>query len=291
MHAARGHEGHRHRHVTAELRALRYEQREDVALVTFGRPDRLNAWTARMASEYRWALERANDDPAVGAIVVTGDGRGFCAGADVKALSVLAAGDDYRADDGDLRDVAKDRVRAPDFDHDFSWPLALDKPVVAAVNGPAAGVGFVLACFCDVRFASESAVFTTSFARLGLPAEHGVSWMLPRLIGAGRAADLLLSSRRVGAAEALAIGLVSRVVPDAALVDDTVAYAQRMATELAPSSLATIKRQLWADGNQRLDAAATAAEALLPEMLASPEFAEGAAALAEKRRPRFPRGS
>ena len=279
----------------SELRALRYEQRDAVALVTLSRPERLNAWTARMASEYRWALETADDDPSVGAIVVTGDGRGFCAGADVKALSDLAGGDDYRADAGDLRGAndlraaAGDRVVAPDFAHDFSWPLGLGTPVVAAVNGPVAGVGFVLACYCDIRFAAESTVFTTSFARLGLPAEHGVSWMLSRLIGAGRAADLLLSSRRVDAGEALAIGLVSRVVPDASLVEHAIAYAQRMASELAPTSLATIKRQLWSDTNQTLDAAATEAEALLPKMLASPEFAEGAAALAEKRPPRFTR--
>ncbi|HVE94868.1 MAG TPA: enoyl-CoA hydratase-related protein [Acidimicrobiales bacterium] len=277
--------------MTSDLRALRYEQRDAVALVTLSRPDRLNAWTARMASEYRWALEHANADPSVGVIVVTGDGRGFCAGADVKALSVLAAGDDYRADDGTLLGVVAEHPTAPDFDHAFSWPLALDKPVIAAINGPVAGVGFVLACFCDIRFASDSAVFTTSFARLGLPAEHGVSWILSRLVGAGRAADLLLSSRRVDAAEALAIGLVSRVVPDASLVNEAVEYAQRMATELAPTSLATIKRQLWSDANQSLDHAATAAEALLPEMLASPEFAEGAAALAEKRPPRFHRGA
>jgi enoyl-CoA hydratase/carnithine racemase len=147
----------------------------------------------------------------------------------------------------------------------------------------------VLACFCDIRFAADTAVFTTSFARLGLPAEHGMSWILPRLIGAGRAADLLLSSRRVDAAEALALGLVNRVVPGNALLAETLEYAERLATELAPTSLTTIKRQLWSDLTRGLDAAATHAEGLMAPMLASPEFAEGAAALAEKRPPKFQR--
>ena len=250
-----------------------------------------------MASEYRWALGRADSDPDVGAVVVTGAGRGFCAGADVKALTVLADGDAYRADSGELEPAGADAAipadadaaMPADFEHDFSWPLGLSKPVIAAVNGPAAGVGFVLACFADIRFASDTAVFTTSFARLGLPAEHAVSWMLPRLVGAGRAADLLLSSRRVDAAEALAIGLVSRVLPIADLVAETVAYAARMASELAPTSLAAIKRQLWSDLNRGLDASARHAEHLLPSMLKSEEFAEGATALAEKRPPKFER--
>lgn len=279
-----------------DLRATTYSIADGVGLVTLNRPDRLNAWTVRMEAEYRFVLEEADRDPAVRVIVVTGAGRGFCAGADYRALDQLAGGAEYGAvpgrddtvtDDAGTPDLRPPTAVRPDFAHIHTWPLGLSKPVIAAVNGPAAGVGFVVMCFADIRFAAAGAKLTTSFARLGLPAEHGVSWILPRLIGAGRAADLLFSSRIVLAEEAAEMGLVSRVVAPDRLLSETLDYARRMAEECSPSSLRALKRQLWADV---LGDLATAAHASVDDMLLmirEPDFAEGVAAFQARRPPRF----
>lgn len=271
-----------------ELKVTTYAVEDGVAVVTLNRPERLNAWTARMEHEYRNLLERAEGDPDVRAIVVTGAGRGFCAGADFDALDGLTKGKPYAAAaGGDQAERGADARRA-DFAHTFSFPLGLRKPVIAAVNGPAAGVGFVLMCFADIRFAAAGAKLTTAFSRLGLPAEHGVSWVLPRLVGPARAADLLFSSRIVLAEEAAAMGLVNEVLPADEVLAHSVAYARRLATEVSPSSLAVIKAQLWADQIDSLDDAASRAEDLLRTMLREPDFAEGVAAFTGKRPPVFP---
>ena len=196
-----------------ELKVVRYEVADRVATITLNRPDRLNAWTGRMHHEYRSAMAEADADPEVRAVVVTGAGRGFCAGADARALDGHVAKGAY--DSGVVDDELPRPgygVR-PEFDHAFAFHFGLTVPVIAAVNGPAAGVGLVLACFADIRFAAAGAKLTTSAPRLGLPAEYGLSWVLPRLVGAGHAADLLLSSRIVLAEEAEGMGLVNRVLP------------------------------------------------------------------------------
>jgi enoyl-CoA hydratase/carnithine racemase len=264
---------------------VRYEVAERVATVTLNRPHRLNAWTGRMDAELREALAGAEADDEVRAIVLTGAGRGFCAGADSKALDRHAAGG---YDSGLPPEPATPGhgVR-PDFDHPYAYLLGIPKPVIAAVNGPAAGVGLVLACFCDIRFAAEGAKLTTSNARLGLPAEYGLSWLLPRLVGAGRAAELLFSSRIVLAEEAERMGLVNRVLPPDRLLPEAQAFARTLATEISPSSLRESKRQLWSDLLRPLDEAMRDATALLDRMVAEPDFAEGAAALSERRPPRF----
>src|SRR5260221_4756090 len=180
-----------------ELKVTTYEVDQGVALVTLIRPDRINAWSVRMETEYRWCLETADADPGVRVIVVTGAGRGFCAGADMRALDDMADAGAYPegvepSAEASATPAARGRVvERPDFAHIHTFVLGLRKPVIAAVNGAAAGVGFVLACYADIRFAAEGAKLTTSFGRLGLPAEHGVSWVLSRLIGPGHAADLL----------------------------------------------------------------------------------------------------
>jgi len=268
-----------------DLNVIRYEVTDRVALVTLNRPDRLNSWTNRMEAEYRWCLAAADADPEVRVIVVTGAGRGFCAGADMAALDGYAAGAPYDLTSTDAAE-APDDVR-PDWTGSFSYTLGLAKPVIAALNGAAAGIGFVLACFADIRFAAAGAKLTTSFARLGLPAEHGVSWILPRLVGAGRAADLLYSSRVVLAEEAERIGLVNRVLPPDELLPTTIDYARTMAAEVAPSSLLTLKRQLWGDLLDPLAASWQLANGRMIEMLRTPDFAEGLAAFQEKRPPRF----
>jgi enoyl-CoA hydratase/carnithine racemase len=266
---------------------VRSEVAEGVATVILDRPDRLNAWTGRMELEYRAAIAAAEDDPAVRVIVVTGAGRGFCAGADTAALDGMAGTGEYDA--GHTEEPARPGWGVqPDFDHTFSFHHGLTKPVLAAVNGPAAGVGFVLACFCDLRYAAAGAKLTTSFGRLGLPAEHGVSWVLPRLVGTARAAELLFTSRVVLAEEAAAVGLVNAVLPPDELLPETLRVARTMAREISPASLRVLKRQLYADLVGGLDAAASFAEEAMVRMVGEPDFAEGVAALTERRPPRFP---
>lgn len=269
-----------------ELKVIRYETDDGVGLITLDRPDRLNAWTGRMHTEYRWALAQAEADPAVRVAVVTGAGGGFCAGADSRALEGHVARGGYDAGVDDT--IARPGYGADEqFDENFAYHFGLSVPVIAAVNGAAAGVGLVLACFADIRFAASGAKLTTSFGRLGLPAEYGISWILPRLVGAGRAADLMLSSRIVLAEEAFAMGLINRVVEPDRLLPETMDYAHAMATEIAPSTLRTAKRQLWIDYHRGVGAAVAESERLLDEMTRSADFTEGVAALTEKRPPRF----
>lgn len=271
-----------------ELTNVLYEVRSGVGLITLNRPDRLNAWTGRMGQEMRWCFSQADADADVRTIVLTGAGRGFCAGADFKALDKMTGTGEYDAGVPSEGAVALPAGGRPDFEHEYSFMLGLRKPVVACVNGPAAGVGFVIMCFADVRFAAAGAKLTTSFGRLGLPAEHGVAWMLARLIGPARAADLLFSSRVVLAEEALEMGLVNFVHPGADVLDAALAYARRIASEISPKSLMTMKRQLWNDFFRNLDESAGESEQLIREMIAGPDFREGVAAHQEKRPPTFP---
>ena len=271
----------------ADLKVTRYEVRDRVATVTLDRPDRLNAWTGRMHTEYRALLARAAADRGVRVIVVTGAGRGFCAGADARALEGHVARGAYDAGLGD--DVASPGYGVrPEFDADFAYQFGIPKPIIAAINGPAAGVGLVLACYCDLRFAALGAKLTTSHGRLGLPAEYGLSWLLPRLVGVTRAADVLLSSRFVLAEEAERLGLVNRAVPPEELLPFTYEYARRLATEIAPSSLAATKLQLYRDLHGDAASAVDDAAARMAEMMKGADFAEGVAALVEKRPPAFP---
>ena len=270
-----------------DLKTIRYELDGPVALLTLDRPDRLNAWTGRMHTEYRWALQQAEDDAGVRVVVVTGAGRGFCAGADAQALSghVAKGGYDPGTDAATLSTPGYG-VR-PEFDHDFVFHFGLTKPVIAAINGPAAGVGLVLACYCDLRFAAAGAKLTTAHGRLNLPAEYGLSWLLPRLVGVGRAMELLLSSRVLLTEEACELGLVNRVFPAEELLPATIAYAHELATTVSRRSLAETKRQVWVDQLRDIGSSVAEAGALLDEMMGEPDFAEGVAALHEKRRPRF----
>jgi enoyl-CoA hydratase/carnithine racemase len=269
-----------------ELKATRYEVDDRVATITLARPRRLNAWTGRMHTEYRWSLLQAESDPAVRVVVVTGEGRGFCAGADAGALEGHVDKGGYDPGTGD--DLAEPGFGVrPEFDHDYAFHFGLTKPVIAAINGPAAGVGLVLACFCDLRFAADGAKLTTSHGRLNLPAEYGLSWVLPRLIGVGRALDLLLSSRVVLADEALAMGLVNRVWPGDELLARTYDYARVLAHEISPRSLAETKRQVWVDQHRDVGTSVDEARHLLEVMMTEPAFHEGVAALTEKRPPRF----
>lgn len=270
----------------ADLRVTRYEAVAAVATITLDRPDRLNSWTGRMHTEYRALLERAAKDPGVRVVVVTGAGRGFCAGADTRALDGHVERGGYDPGTGDDIATPGYGVR-PEFDAEFAYHFGVPKPVIAAVNGPAAGVGFALACYCDLRFAAAGAKLTTAHGRLGLPAEFGLSWLLPRLIGLTRAADLLLSSRVILAEEAYAMGLVNQVVPADELAQTTAAYARRLADEVSPASLAATKVQLYTDLHRDVASSVRDAGKRLEAMMQEPDFAEGVAARRERRAPRF----
>ena len=270
-----------------QLKATRYEVRHAIATITLHRPERMNAWTGRMHTEYRSLLSRAAADSSVRVIVVTGSGRSFCVGADAKALEGHVARGSY--DPGVDEDLERPGYGVrPEFDADFAYQFGIPKPIIAAINGPAAGVGLVLACYCDLRFAAAGVKLTTSHGRLGLPAEYGLSWLLPRLVGLGRATDILVSSRVVMSEEAATLGLVNQVTAADDLLGFTYDYAGRLATEIAPSSLAATKLQIYTDLHR--DAASSVADSnsRLDAMMRGPDFAEGVAALTERRPPRFP---
>lgn len=269
-----------------ELHTITYEVVDRVATITLNRPERLNAWTGRMHTEYRWAVAAAQDDQDVRVVVVTGAGRGFCAGADARALQGHAERGGY--DPGTPGDLATPGYGVhAGLDGDFRFHLGLRTPVIAAINGPAAGVGLVLACYCDVRFAAAGAKLTTAHGRLNLPPEYGLSWLLPRIVGLGRANDLLLTSRIVLAEEALEMGLVNRVVPADEVLGAATEYARSLAHDVAPRSLRETKRAVALDLFRDLGTSSQEAERLLDEMMGEPDFAEGASALLDRRPPRF----
>jgi len=269
-----------------ELKTIRYAVDDRVATITLDRPHRLNAWTGRMHTEYRWAIQQAQRDVDVRVVVVTGEGRGFCAGADAGALEGHAERGGY--DPGTPDDLATPGYGVHDsFDHDFAFHLGLRTPVIAAINGPAAGVGLVLACYCDLRFAAAGTKLTTAHGRLNLPAEYGLSWILPRIVGLGRANDLLLSSRVVLAEEALELGLVNRVAPGDEVLAEAQAYAHELAHGVARRSLAETKRAIALDQCRDLGTSVAESARLLDEMMGEADFAEGTRALVEKRPPQF----
>jgi enoyl-CoA hydratase/carnithine racemase len=248
---------------------------EGVALLTLNRPDRLNAWTGEMQVRYFDLLSQCAERDDVRAIVVTGAGRGFCAGADMQNLQALAGGGDGAQTTGSYDD------------RPITFPLSIPKPIIAGINGACAGLGFVVALMCDLRFAATGAKLTTAFSRRGLIAEHGISWMLPRLIGPARALDLLLSGRILLGEEAAEMGVVNRAVADEQLLDETMRYARTLAAESSPTSMATIKRQVYADYASELDEALAKANELMFASFARPDFAEGVQSFVERRPPRF----
>jgi enoyl-CoA hydratase/carnithine racemase len=269
-----------------EWKAVRYEPGEGVGLITLNRPHRNNAWTGRMAFEYRTALDLAEQDDGVGVIVLTGAGRHFCVGADHQALDRFTETGRYDAGIRDPLPQPGDPAH-PAHTTLFGFPMSVAKPIIAAVNGAAAGIGFVVACFADIRFGAAGAKWTPATSKLGLPAEHGISWILPRLIGYGRAAEWLFSSRAVVSEEAQSMGLVHAVHPPGEVLDAALAYARRLVDEAAPSSLQTTKRQLTSDLFRSLAESAEEAAALLEEMVGSDDYRQGVKALVENRPPGF----
>jgi enoyl-CoA hydratase/carnithine racemase len=253
-----------------------YEHRDPgIALLTLNRPERLNAWNGELATRYFELLDAAAADPEVKVIVVTGAGRGFCAGADMDTLQGIGAS----TGGGGAESAAGGR---PQY-HTTLVP----KPVIAAVNGACAGIGMVQALMCDIRFAAAGAKFTTAFSRRGLIAEYGMSWVLPRLVGTARALDLLYSGRVVLAEEAAQMGLVNEVVAPELLLDRTLEFASELATYASPTSMAVMKRQVYGDWNRGVVPATDDAIELMKASLRRPDFKEGVASFLQKRTPNF----
>jgi enoyl-CoA hydratase/carnithine racemase len=260
-----------------------YEVKEKIATITLNRPDRMNAWTPIMERDVRHAMETAAADDEVRVIVLTGAGRAFCAGADIDALKGL--------DPDDVRRAASmppfDMNRRPDWQARYAYYPSIAKPVIGMLNGATAGIGLVHALYCDIRFAADNIVFTTAFARRGLIAEHGISWMLPRIVGHANALDLLMSARRVQGEEALRIGLVNRLCPADRLREQTYAYARDLADFVSPSAISVIKRQVYDVPFQTLAEATIDANREMLVALRGSDFREGVASFMEKRPPRF----
>ena len=259
---------------------------DGIATITLNRPDRGNAWTGRMESAFRAAIADADSDPAVGVIVVTGAGRQFCVGADSRALEMHSEAGAYQSG-MDESPAQPGRPDDPASKTRFGFLQALDKPVIAAVNGSAAGVGFVLMCFADIRFVASTAKLTAAAPRLGLPAECAVSWILPRLIGGSRATEILLSSRIVLGEEAATIGLAHESLAAGEVLPRATRYAAELLAGCAPSSLRETKQQMALDTERSLLDADRDADARLRRMVGRDDFREGVKALAERRAPRF----
>ena len=267
---------------------LMVETKDGVAVISLNRPAALNAYTAAMGLSLKRAVAAAAGDAAVRVIVLTGAGRGFCAGADMNLLQKITPGA---------------RPAQPDFQHDFYSGLGPDvgphyggrfgyllqarKPVIAAINGPVAGLGLVLALYADIRFAGSEAKLTTSFAQRGLIAEHGISWLLPRLVGPAHALDLLYSARKLSAAEAERIGLVNKVLPQETFMQDVLAYARNLAQTVSPRSTAVMKAQIWKSLCQEFNEALALADSEMQKSFASADFKEGVAHFMEKRAAAF----
>jgi len=261
-----------------------------IATITLNRPDKLNAWTAIMEQEVRSSIEEAERDENVRVIILTGAGRGFCAGADMSLLSsVVASGVDERV----RKQASSSSTAGPvegiraDFRKKYSYFPAVEKPIIAAINGPVVGLGLVIALYCDLRFASDAAKFSTAFARRGLIAEYGLAWILPRLVGHANALDLLFSSRMVDSAEALRIGLVNQVFRQDVFLAKVNEYARDVAANSSPRSTRIMKRQVYDAMFQNLEEAFDVAEREMLASLQCEDFKEGVAHFLEKRAPTF----
>jgi len=261
-----------------------YQVADRVATITLNRPEKLNAWTGVMEREVRAAVEEAERDEQVRVIVLTGAGRGFCAGADVSLLKNVAdRGLDRATRERALETHGKRQGVRPDFLKKYSYFSAVPKPVIAAINGPVVGLGLVIALYCDLRWASENARFSTTFARRGLVAEYGMAWMLPRIVGLPNALDLLFFARTIDASEALRIGLVNQVFSQDAFALKVRENASELASAVSPRSLRIIKRQVYDGLFQSLAEAFEASEHEMLASLGSEDFKEGVAHYLEKR--------
>jgi len=267
-----------------------YDVQDPVAVITMNRPEALNALTGRMQAEIRHALAAAENDPAVVGIVLTGAGRGFCAGADIGGLDATASGETGQVED--LSEFAArpgDTEMGENFQVTFTYMLSVTKPIIAAINGPCAGLGFCYALLCDMRIAERQAKFTTAFSQRGLIAEHASSWLLPRLIGAGKALDLLWSARKFMGEEAKELGVVERLVEQGESLEAAISYIKELAAVASPTSFKVIKAQVYRHLNMELGEAMKESNDWMAESLVREDFKEGVRSFIDKRPPEFKR--
>ena len=270
-----------------ELKSTEFEvDQEGIATIWLSRPKRMNAWTGRMHTEYRYLLSRAEQDQGVRGIVVTGRGKGFCVGGDSDALTGHIKKGGYDSGTSDEIEWPGYGV-SDDFDALFAYHYGLSKPIVAAINGPVAGVGLALACFVDIRFAAPGIKLTTAHGKLNLPAEYGLSWVLPRLVGLGRANDLLLTSRVFYSEEALTMGLVNQLFDSVNIVQQARGYLHEMVRAVSPNSIKQTRWQIYKDLHRDAASSVEDSEKLLKEMMKEQDYQEGVQAFLDKRNPKW----
>lgn len=271
---------------------IQYEVSDPVAVITLNRPEALNAITGRMQAELKHALATAEQDAAVVGIVLTGAGRGFCAGADIGGLQATASGEAEGQQREDLSQFSA-RPGNPDMGEDFavtfSYIPTIRKPLIAAINGACAGLGFVFACLCDMRFVEKQAKFTSAFVNRGLIAEHGSSWILPRIIGLSNALDLLWSGRKFDGVEAHRLGLANRLCEQGTAKKQAIDYIKDLAATAAPNSIKIIKAQLYRHLNMTFGPAMRESNQLMAQSLGGDDFKEGVSSFVERRPPEFKR--
>ena len=274
-----------------EYQDIIYQVDDPVAVITFNRPEALNAFTRTMLAELRHALAAAEQDERVVGIVITGAGRGFCPGMDMNALDAISEGGkaDGQEHNNDLKAKPGDQALGDNFQVTYSYFMSIRKPVIAAINGACAGLGLAVATMVDLRIVERSAKFSTAFSQRGLIAEHGISWTLPRLIGSGNALDLLWSARKFNGEEAKALGLAERLVEDGESLTTAVEYVQNLAASSAPKSLQVMKAQVHRHMNMQLGEAMLETNDWMAESLKRDDFKEGVRSFIEKRPPNFER--
>jgi len=248
-----------------------YEVRDGVALITWNRPDRSNAWSPALERRYFDLLRLADQSSDVRAIVVTGAGRNFCPGMDTRLLADTSNGS--RANDPEAREPQ-------------TVPTTILKPIISAIHGACAGTGLIQACMTDVRFADSDSRITAAFPRRGIMTEHGLAVLLPALIGWASAVDVLLSGRVISGVEASELGLVKLSDPGAAL-SDALAYARDLADNCSPQAMAVTKQQLWKELRRPLEESRLEALTLWRTLREHGDFKEGIASFVERRSPAF----
>jgi enoyl-CoA hydratase/carnithine racemase len=264
-----------------------YEKADRVATVTLNRPERMNAWRGQLESEMRTAMQDADADPAIGAIIVTGAGKAFCAGADMAGLAKFAASEEGAAHEISAAQREGGSSLNPNFRGRFAWLIAMKTPIIGAINGACVGMGFANSLHYDIRIASDRARMGLIFPRRGLAIELGSSWLLPRMVGLANAVDLAVTGRLIEADEALRIGLVTRVVKHEELLPAARALASEIATQCSPLGVANAKRLVYSGLFTDLTAACKDEDETAIRMTQSEDFREGIKAFTEKRAARF----
>jgi enoyl-CoA hydratase/carnithine racemase len=254
---------------------IEFEIRERIATITLNRPERLNAFTVKMGDEIADALWASDADDEVRAVIITGKGRAFCAGADMEG-----SGDTFRAYVGDRSQPSGNAHRPMD-------PWKLRKPVIAAMNGHAVGVGLTMAMQCDVRYAAAGSKLSFAFVRRGIVPELASHVIVPHVIGVSRAAELMLSGKTIQAEEAARIGLVSKVLPQEEVYPAAVDLARDIAVNCAPASVAISKRLLWESLSPSIPQMRAKEDVLFAWASMQPDAVEGVKAFLEKRNPEW----